>query len=126
MKKNISCIILISIFNLSIIGQFDFSAFKEEVTNFQKELNDQYSDTTHSPLTKKDIITFKGHDFFDANPVFSVTAKFKKCKNQQAFEMKTTTSRKPSYKKYGEIKFKINGKKFLIMELKYLNFLLCN
>ena len=79
---------------------------------FQQELNDQYSDSAHSPLLDKDRLNFNGHDFFEPNPVFYVQAKFKRTKNEKVFEMKTSTSRRPTYKKYGEIKFKINGKKF--------------
>jgi len=88
------------------------SSFKEEAKQFQQELNNQYSDSAHSPLLEKDRISFEGHDFFEIDPSFYVNAKFKRTKNEAVFEMKTSTTRRPAYKKYGEIKFKINGKKF--------------
>jgi len=112
MFKKILTFILIGLFSLNLFGQSNNSSFKEEVKQFQQELNDQYSDSAHSPLLDKDRLNFNGHDFFEPNPVFYVQAKFKRTKNEKVFEMKTSTSRKPTYKKYGEIKFKINGKKF--------------
>jgi hypothetical protein len=112
MFKKILTFILIGLFSLSLFGQSNNGSFKEEVKQFQQELNDQYSDSAHSPLLDKDRLNFNGHDFFEPNPVFYVQAKFKRTKNEEVFEMKTSTSRRPTYKKYGEIKFKINGKKF--------------
>ena len=112
MFEKILTFILIGLFSLSLFGQSNNGSFKEEVKQFQQELNDQYSDSAHSPLLDKDRLNFNGHDFFEPNPVFYVQAKFKRTKNEEVFEMKTSTSRRPTYKKYGEIKFKINGKKF--------------
>jgi len=112
MFKKILTFILLGLFSLSLFGQSNNASFKEEVKQFQQELNDQYSDSAHSPLLDKDRLNFNGHDFFEPNPVFYVQAKFKRTKNEEVFEMKTSTSRRPTYKKYGEIKFKINGKKF--------------
>ncbi len=112
MFKKILTFILIGSFSLSLFGQSNSSSFIEEVKQFQQELNDQYSDSAHSPLLDKDRLNFNGHDFFEPNPVFYVQAKFKRTENEKVFEMKTSTSRRPTYKKYGEIKFKINGKKF--------------
>tara|TARA_B110000014_G_C20050990_1_gene546717 strand:+ start:160 stop:783 length:624 start_codon:yes stop_codon:yes gene_type:complete len=112
MFKKILTFILIGSFSLSLFGQSNSSSFIEEVKQFQQELNDQYSDSAHSPLLDKDRLNFNGHDFFEPNPVFYVQAKFKRTENEEVFEMKTSTSRRPTYKKYGEIKFKINGKKF--------------
>jgi uncharacterized protein (DUF1684 family) len=80
--------------------------------DFQKELNEQYSDSLHSPLTNEDRIIFKGHEFYPVDLKYCVDAKLVKEKNPKTFEMKTTTDRKPTYYKYGEVHFKINNKKY--------------
>ena len=79
---------------------------------FQSELNQSYSDSLKSPLTKEDFTTFKGLDFFSLNEKFIVDATFVRTKKEKAFAMKTTTSRTPLYLKYGELHFSIDGKDF--------------
>lgn len=85
---------------------FDVAA----VEKFQKELNLEYADATTSPLTAEDLATFKSLDFYPIDKKFFVNAKFVRTKNEKAFEMKTSTDRKPMYIKYGEASFSINGK----------------
>lgn len=77
---------------------------------FQAELNQSYADSLKSPLMKKDLKEFKGLDFFSINEKFIVEAIFIRTKKEKPFGMKTTTSRTPLYKKYGELHFKIDGK----------------
>lgn len=77
---------------------------------FQLELNQSFSDTAKSPLTKADLLTFKNLDFFPVSASYIINAKFKRTKNEKPFEMATTTARKPMYVKYGELHFTIDGK----------------
>lgn len=75
---------------------------------FQQELNEQYKNPDESPLKKKSK-KFKGHDFFPIDEAYRVEAKFIRTLNAIPFQMKTTTSRLPTYEKYGEAHFTING-----------------
>ncbi|TXI63414.1 MAG: DUF1684 domain-containing protein [Flavobacterium sp.] len=77
---------------------------------FQAELNQSYVDSLKSPLTKEDLAQFKGLDFYPINEKYIVEAIFIRTKREKAFKMKTTTSRTPMYKKYGELHFSIDGK----------------
>mgnify|MGYP003465308906 FL=1 len=77
---------------------------------FQSELNKSYADSLKSPLTKEDLKAFKGLDFFSINEKYIVEATFIRTKKEKPFGMKTTTSRTPLYKKYGELHFEIDGK----------------
>ena len=79
---------------------------------FQSELNQSYADSLKSPLTKEDFKQFKGLDFFSINEKYIVEATFVRTKKEKPFGMKTTTSRTPLYKKYGELHFEIDGKAF--------------
>ena len=89
-------------------AQKDLSASEK----FQTELNQSFSDSLKSPLTKEDLQHFKGLDFFPLNEKFIVEAKFVRTKKEKAFAMKTTTSRTPLYVKYGELHFTIDEKEF--------------
>ena len=78
-------------------------------TEYQRALNASYKDASKSPLKKKDLKKFKGLDFFPIDSTFIVTAKLTKIANAPIFEMATTTDRKPLYKEYGLLKFKLKG-----------------
>lgn len=89
-------------------AQFDLASIEK----FQKELNAEYADAKTSPLLPEDLISFQTLDFYPANAQFFVVAKFIRTENEQPFEMKTTTTRKPVYVKYGEAHFSIDGQDF--------------
>ena len=91
-----------------VFAQKDLLASKK----FQTELNQSYADSLKSPLTKEDLNHFKGLDFFPIDEKYIVEATFVRTKKEKAFAMKTTTSRTPLYKKYGELHFSIDGKEF--------------
>ena len=77
---------------------------------FQSELNKSYADSLKSPLMKDDLKQFKGLDFYPIDEKYIVEAIFIRTKKEKSFKMKTTTSRSPIYKKYGELHFSIDGK----------------
>lgn len=79
---------------------------------FQNDINNEYADSARSPLSKEDRLKFRGHDFFPVNMDLVVIATLKQTPGQKMFEMPTTTDRKPKYVKYGEVHFKIKGKKY--------------
>ena len=89
-------------------AQFDLAS----VEKFQKELNSEYAEAKTSPLLPEDLKEFKSLDFYPANDHFFVVAQFIRSENEQPFEMKTTTARKPVYVKYGEAHFSIDGQFF--------------
>ncbi|HCF04174.1 DUF1684 domain-containing protein [Flavobacterium sp.] len=102
---------------LVMLLQFSFgfaqSQFSwEAVEKFQNELNAEYADAKTSPLLPEDLKVFKSLDFYPANEKFNVVAKFVRTANEQPFEMKTSTDRKPVYVKYGEAHFSIEGQLF--------------
>jgi uncharacterized protein (DUF1684 family) len=78
-------------------------------TEYQRALNASYKDASKSPLKKKDLKKFKGLGFFPIDSTFIVIAKLTKIANAPNFEMATTTDRKPLYKEYGLLKFKLKG-----------------
>jgi hypothetical protein len=97
------------------LSNFGFSQEKFDVASiekFQKELNTEYADVKTSPLMAEDLAVFKTLDFYPINEKYFVTAKFVRTENEKPFEMKTSTTRKPMYVKYGEAHFEMDGKPF--------------
>ena len=108
MKKILLLVILLQ-FSFGF-AQTQFS--REVVEKFQNELNAEYADPKTSPLLPEDLKEFKSLDFYPANEKFFVVAQFVRTANEQPFEMKTSTDRKPVYVKYGEAHFSIEGQFF--------------
>lgn len=79
------------------------------VEKFQKEINSEYADAKMSPLTAADLALFKSLDFYPINEKFFVTATFVRTEKEKPFGMKTSTERTPTYVKYGEVHFIIDG-----------------
>ena len=102
------------LFTLAIITIFSNctaqkTSYEDEIKLVQYELNKHYSDASTSPLTKKDLKTFKALAFFKIDKKYSVEAKLELTPNAPIFEMQTTTDRLPLYKKYGIARFTLNG-----------------
>nr|WP_163401352.1 DUF1684 domain-containing protein [Flavobacterium fluviatile] len=105
MMKN-SLFVLLLVFNWTYSqGKFN----KNNAEKFQKTINAEYADAKTSPLMANDLKTFKSLDFYPINSKYFVNAKLIKAKNEKPFEMKTSTSRKPKYIKYGTVFFTIDG-----------------
>ena len=104
MKK----LLIFLLFSTMTFAQKDLSSAEK----FQTELNKSYADSLKSPLTKEDLKHFQGLDFFSINEKFIVEATFVRTKKEKVFQMKTSTTRTPLYKKYGELHFKIDEKTF--------------
>lgn len=102
-------ILLLAFFTLIVSSNLHAQSYDDEIKDFQKELNQSYSDSKESPLPPKERKKFKGHDFYPANEKFRVTAKLNKAINPVLFQMQTSTSRLPTYEKYGVATFEIDG-----------------
>lgn len=105
-------LVLMIIFSNWTIGQTQIGI--EAVEKFQKELNAEYASAEKSPLLKEDLAVFKTLDFFPFQSKLQIEAKFVRTPNEKAFEMKTSTTRKPLYVKFGEAHFTINGKALVL------------
>ncbi|PQJ76010.1 DUF1684 domain-containing protein [Polaribacter gangjinensis] len=78
-------------------------------TEYQQKLNSSFKDASTSPLKPSDLKKFKGLDFFPVDSSYVVKATLVKTKNAPVFEMATTTDRKPLYKEFGILFFKLKG-----------------
>ncbi len=88
-----------------------YCSAQQTAKEYQKELNSFYLDFLASPISLEDKATFSGLEFYEIDEKYIVQAKFILSKKMKNFKMKTTTSRLPIYRKYGELHFTIDGKK---------------
>lgn len=84
----------------------------ETSKQFQEQLNKDFANADKTPLEESDLATFNALDFFSINDKFIVEAKLVLSSDATVFEMKTSTSRLPKYKKYGELVFKLNSNQY--------------
>lgn len=108
------------------------SLYQLKIEEHQKELNLHYADSLSSPLKPEDLKIFKSLNFFPIDEKYSVKATLELTPNDPVFEMKTTTDRKPLYKRYGIATFKLDGKEYrlnvyqnqeLILDFEYRDYL---
>ncbi len=80
-----------------------------EIIKFQNELNDEYTNPEKSPLPKKGIKKFKGHEFFPINLKYTVKARISVTPSATFFNMQTSTSQPREHRIYGTAAFTIDG-----------------
>lgn len=85
---------------------------QETAEEFQANLNKEFANREESPLTDEDFKVFQSLEFYTIDEKFIVEAKFVRTPKEKVFKMKTSTTRLPEYKKYGELLFQIDGKSF--------------
>lgn len=79
-------------------------------TDYQKSQNAKFKDVSESPLTTKDLKTFKSLEFFKFNEDYKVEAKVTLQPESTYFEMPTSTERTSFYRVYAILSFELFGK----------------
>lgn len=103
---------------LSIIIIFLFSCrdqkryYDENLTDYQKQVNDYFKDASVTPLKTKDLKNFHGLDFFNFDSTYVVKAKIQKTPNEIPFKLKTTTDGFVDFRKFGNLIFSIKNSSF--------------
>ena len=81
----------------------------ESSAAYQQQLNSEYANPKESPLTPEDLKVFTALEFYPVDMAFCVNAKFVRTPDEKPFLMPTTGMRKPSYVKFGEVYFLLEG-----------------
>ena len=84
--------------------------YKQEIEDFQKKMNSEFANADTSPLSKEDLTTFEGLNYYKIDESYKVEAELIINDKPEQFGMKTTTSRRPIYIKYGTAIFSLQGK----------------
>lgn len=89
-----------------------YVSYEQEIETFQIGLREQYSNAHSSPLTDDEVMLYNklgGHQFFELNKQFKVTADFEVYKNPSIVNMATSSSSEVAYYLYGKATFKLAG-----------------
>ncbi|MDO7875237.1 DUF1684 domain-containing protein [Hymenobacter sp. ASUV-10] len=88
---------------------FSPAAHQQSVLHFQETLNKEFSNPAESPLTADERKHFKTLPFYPTSYEYYVEATLLRDSLAQPFEMVTSTARRPLYRKYGTLRFVLNG-----------------
>lgn len=81
----------------------------EAASIFQNNLNADYADSLHSPLSTKDRLAFDGLPFYPIDTNLIITAHIELLNGEDIIEMETTTDRLPLYRPFYQATFKIDS-----------------
>lgn len=88
-------------------AQLDSAKYIAESIDFIAEQNAHYLDKKKSPLPKKAIKKFPGHQFFPVNMSYVIPAKFVKINGGDTVVMKTSADTEKKYIKYAQLHFNV-------------------
>ena len=114
MKTKLFYTLIIATFIVISCSNHDNIEYFEEIRQHRAEINKEFADTAHSPLTEDGLTHFEELDFYPADPDWVVEARFVLNPDPEPFEMETTTVRRPIYVKYGEAHFSIKGTDYML------------
>lgn len=95
--------------NQPLVGQR--LAWKKAAQAFQKNLNEHYKDAENSPLEAADRASFTTLEYFPIRKAWYKKAKLVLTPNSPTFEMPTVSGITKTFRKYGELHFRLKGKK---------------
>ncbi|SEI73532.1 hypothetical protein SAMN04487995_1938 [Dyadobacter koreensis] len=102
--KNILNLAILLLLCTNVIAQ----NFNEETEKFRKNYKEDFLKSKNSPLKKDDLSYLR---FFEPDSTYRVTAVFKRIQKSRPFEMPTYSDTNKTYVKYGELKFRLHGRK---------------
>ncbi len=105
MKKFILVALLTSFICSTSYGQEDYL---QDIKKHRKELNEYFKDKKKSPLTKKNLKSFKGLPFFPIQEKYKVKAKLTYTFNSPIQYIKNTGGKTEAYQQYALATFTID------------------
>tara|TARA_B100001094_G_C17866211_1_gene639856 strand:+ start:36 stop:638 length:603 start_codon:yes stop_codon:yes gene_type:complete len=115
-------LLLLIIISLSCKEQKRYA--NNNLSEYQKNVNDFFKDASVSPLKSKDLKNFKGLDFFESDSTYIVSARIQKTPESLPFKMKTTSNIPADFRIYGKVIFNLNNQDmelFVYENLEYLD-----
>ncbi len=100
------------IFMQPAFAQTDTSALQKDIAEFQKSLQDEYTNPVISPLSASQQKHFTGIQFFPVNNDFIVKAKFIKTNSTQVYTMETSSHMQKKYYLFAKAVFSVEGKQY--------------
>jgi len=82
--------------------------YTDSITHERKMKDRELADSLTTPLNKASLKHFSGLDYFPVNESYRIKAKFEIDTSGSVFEMPTNTNRKPKFRVYGHLYFRLN------------------
>ena len=101
------------LFSVCTFAQTEQEIIKD-INAYRAGQNEKFKTKDESPLTDEDRKTFKSLTVYPIDLAYRVKAKFVKAAKTNDFKMKTSGTRTPEYRKYGELHFAVNGKALVL------------
>ena len=102
---------LLGLFFLLITAYYSWSQtdYEQKISQWQHELDAEFSDPENTPLEKKALKKFKGLEYFPISEKYRIVARFEHTPLAKPFIMLTTTERQQIYVQYGIAHFTLDS-----------------
>lgn len=97
--------LLICLISFNAFGQSDYEA---EIKKHRETYKEDFIKNPNAPLAKEDFVNL---DFYEPNENFKVSCTFKPGGKSMPFEIPTSSGKMKTYTRFGQLTFKIGGKK---------------
>ena len=104
---------LILLLTLLMFSSYSFgqNEYKKELLAYRKSVDLEFGDTVQSILPDSLALIFTHLNYFEPNEAYKVICKVKISIGKE-FDMLTSKGEAKKYRRYGYLKFKLNGKRF--------------
>ncbi len=97
--------------------------YLDTLLDYRRKKNLNFAQADHSPLTDKQLQNFKGLKYFEPDLEYRVKASFSIDTSGKPFQMKTTTDRLPTYRKYARLEFLLHEQKYKLYAYQKMDFI---
>ncbi len=109
MAYRITAMIILYIMIFSACGSQN-SLYQKEITGYQQEIQEEYSQPDTTPLSEEEMANFKGIQFFPIHEKYKVRAIFQAIdEDSSTIPFQTSSGKIKYYKKYGLLFFNLKG-----------------
>ena len=85
-----------------------------QISKFQKELNDGYTNKKETPLRGDNYTKFTKHPFFPVDLKYRIKAQFTRTENSVPFDLMTSSGETKPYRAFGNATFAQNGVTYIL------------
>ena len=85
-----------------------------QISKFQKELNDGYTNKKETPLRGDNYTKFTKHPFFPVDLKYRIKAQFTRTENSVPFDLMTSSGETKPYRAFGNATFALNGVTYIL------------
>ena len=85
-----------------------------QISKFQKELNDGYTNKKETPLRGDNYTKFAKHPFFPVDLKYRIKAQFTRTENSVPFDLMTSSGETKPYRAFGNATFALNGVTYIL------------